>query len=197
MRPQGEFAMRSFLLSALLFLAGASAVRAQDSYVGDVAATYHWVRTNAGPGECGCFGLNGGGLSGSWRFHGPWSIVADFSAEHTSSAGPLGNSLTLTSFLAGPRYQIPQHWLEGNHQPQPFAQILLGSTHGGGGVAGVADGAFEFATRIGGGIDVSVNSHFAVRVIQIDYYLTTFANSTNNHQNNLLVGAGIVYHWSR
>lgn len=33
--------MRSFLLSALLLLAGASAVRAQGSYVGDVAATYH------------------------------------------------------------------------------------------------------------------------------------------------------------
>jgi hypothetical protein len=197
MRAQGEFAMRSFLLSVLLFLAGSSAVRAQDSYSGDVAATYHWVRANAGPGACGCFGLNGGGLSGSWLFRGPWSVVADFSAEHTSSAAPLGNSLTLTSFLAGARYQIPQPWLEGSHQPQPFAQILLGSTHAGGGVAGVADGSFEFATRIGGGIDVPVNSRFAVRVIQIDYYLTTFANSTNNHQNNFLVGAGIVYRWSR
>jgi hypothetical protein len=31
----------------------------------------------------------------------------------------------------------------------------------------------------------------------VDYYLTTFANSTNDHQNNLLVGAGIVFHWSR
>lgn len=61
----------------------------------------------------------------------------------------------------------------------------------------MADGAFEFATRMGGGIDVPLNSHFAVRVVQVDYYLTTFANSTNNHQNNFLVGAGIVYHWSR
>jgi hypothetical protein len=33
--------------------------------------------------------------------------------------------------------------------------------------------------------------------VQIDYYLTTFANATNDHQNNFLVGAGIVYHWSR
>jgi outer membrane immunogenic protein len=196
MRAQGEFAMRSFLLSALLFLTAVSGVCAQDSYVGDVAATYHWVRTNAGPGECGCFGLNGGGLSGSWHFHGPWSAVVDLSAEHTGSAGPLGNSLTLTSFLAGARYQIPEPWLEGDHQPQPFAQILLGSTHAGGGVAGIADGAFQFSTRIGGGVDVPLNSRFAVRVIQVDYYLTTFANATNNHQNNFLIGAGLVYHWS-
>jgi hypothetical protein len=57
----------------------------------------------------------------------------------------------------------------------------LGATHVGGGEAGVADGSYRFATRIGG-IDVPVSSHFAVRVIQLDYYLTTFANATNDHQ---------------
>jgi outer membrane immunogenic protein len=189
--------MRPFLLSTILFLVGASAALAQESYSGDAAAAYHWVRTNAGPGDCGCFGMNGGGLSGSWNFRGRWFAVVDISAEHTASASPIGNSLTLTSYLAGARYKIPQPWLEGKHKPQPFAQILLGAAHAGGGEAGVADGSYRFATRIGGGIDVPVSSHFAVRVIQLDYYLTTFANATNDHQNNLLVGAGIVYHWSR
>jgi outer membrane immunogenic protein len=189
--------MRSLLLLAILLLAGASGVAAQDSSSGDAAASYHWVRTNAGPGNCGCFGMNGGGISGSWNFRGPWSVVMDMSAEHTGSAPPVGNSLTLTSFLAGARYRIPQPWLEGKHKPQPFVQILWGATHAGGGEAGVADGSYRFATRMGGGIDVRVSSHFAVRIIQLDYYLTTFANSRNDHQNNLLVGAGIVYHWSR
>jgi outer membrane immunogenic protein len=93
--------------------------------------------------------------------------------------------------------RIPQPWLEGNHKPQPFAQIILGAAHAGGGEAGVADGSYKFATRMGGGIDVPLSAHFAVRIVQIDYYLTTFANATNDHQNNFLVGAGIVYHWSR
>jgi hypothetical protein len=194
--------MRSFLLSTFLLLASASAAGAQDSFSGDAAATYHWVRTNAGPGECGCFGQNGGDLSGSWNFHGPWSVVVDLSAEHAASGAPIGNSLTLTSLLAGgrftlpERYTIPQRWREGNHQPQPFAQILIGSTHAGGGVAGVADGSFNFSTRIGGGMDIPLDSHFALRIVQIDYYLSSFANATNDHQNNLLVGAGIVYRWS-
>jgi hypothetical protein len=78
-----------------------------------------------------------------------------------------------------------------------LAQSAEGAAHAGGGEAGVADGSYKFATRIGGGIDVPLSARFAVRIIQIDYYLTTFANATNNHQNNLLVGAGIVYHWSR
>jgi hypothetical protein len=121
----------------------------------------------------------------------------DISAENRSSKPAANDSLTLVSYLAGVRYKISQPWLEGSHKPQPFAQIILGAAHSGGGEAGVADGSYKFATRMGGGIDVPLRGHFAVRVIQIDYYLTTFANVTNDHQNNLLVGAGIVYHWSR
>ena len=190
--------MRSFLIFTFLLIAGASAALAQQStHDGDVAAAYHWVHTNAGPGQCGCAGLNGGGFSASLNFRGAWSAVVDISAENTSSAPPANNSLTLVSYLAGARYKIPQPWLEGNHKPQPFAQIILGAAHAGGGEAGVADGSYKFATRIGGGIDVPLSAHFAVRAIQMDYYLTTFANAVNDHQNNFLVGAGIVYHWSR
>jgi outer membrane immunogenic protein len=189
--------MRSFLLSTFLLLAGASATFAQDSYSGDAAASYQWVRTNAGPGDCGCFGTYGGGLSGSWNFRGPWSAVADFSVVHTGSGSPAGNSLTLTSFLAGGRYRIPQPWLKGKHKPQPFAQILIGPAHAGGGEAGIADGTYRFATRIGGGVDVPLSPRFSVRMVQLDYFLTTFANATNDHQNNLLVSAGFVYRWSR
>ena len=81
--------MRSLLISAFLLLVGSSVAVAQDSYSGDAAAAYHWVRTNAGPGECGCFGMNGGGISGSWNFRGPWSAVMDISAEHNGSVPPL------------------------------------------------------------------------------------------------------------
>jgi hypothetical protein len=34
-------------------------------------------------------------------------------------------------------------------------------------------------------------------VLQADYDVTTFANGVNNHQNNLLLGAGVVYRWPR
>jgi outer membrane immunogenic protein len=190
--------MRFILLTALLVLVvGAPRSLAQEAYTGDAAAAYHWVRSNAGPGQCGCFGLNGGGISGSWNVRGPWSAVVDFSAEYAGSAPTTSSSLTLSSYLAGARYRLPQPWLHGKHSPQPFAQILLGAGHAGGGVAGVGDASFGFTTRIGGGADVPVSPRFSLRVIQIDYYLTTFANATNDHQNNLLVGAGFVFHWSR
>jgi len=189
--------MRSLGLAIILLLAGATAATAQDSFRGDAAATYQWVRSNAGPGQCGCFGLNGGGLSGSWNFKGPWSLVLDYSAGYANNAPTAGSSLTLTSYLSGVRFAIPQPWFEGKHKPQPFGQFLIGAAHAGGGVAGYGDGTYVFALRLGGGVDVPVSTRFAVRVIQVDYYRTQFTNATNDRQNNLLLGVGIVFHWSR
>lgn len=194
--------MRSILLATILTLAGASAALAQDSaatdsYSGDAAVTFHYVRVNAGPGQCGCFNLYGAGVSGSWNFRGHWSAVMEISAENSSGDPATSSSLTLTSYLAGVRYKVPQPWLEGPHKPQLFAQLLLGGAHAGGGSAGVGDGTYEFASRLGGAVDIPVNSHFSVRLVQIDYYVTRFANQVNDHQNNLLVGAGLVFHWSK
>ncbi len=191
--------MRSILLVVALLFFGTSAAIGQEAYSGDAAASYHWVRSNAGPGECGCFGLNGGGISGSWQVRGPWSVVADFSSEYAGNAPTAGSTLTLTSGLIGARYQLPglpRTWAHGAHRVQPFAELMVGAAHAGGGVAGVGDATMGFATRMGGGLDVPISRRFAVRVIQLDYYLTTFKNATNDHQNNLLVGTGIVFHWS-
>ena len=163
--------MRSILLATALVTGGASAAMAQESYSGDAALNYFWVRTNAAPGQCGCFGLNGGGLSGSWLFRGPWSAVTEISAEYTGSAPSTGNSLTLTSFWPVRATIFRNPGYTERHKPQTFAQLLVGAAHAGGGVAGIADASYGFATRIGGGIDVPVNSRFAVRIIQIDYYL--------------------------
>jgi outer membrane immunogenic protein len=188
--------MRSFILLTAIVLAAATATIAQDeAYHGDAALTYHWMRTNAAPGECGCFGLNGVGLSGSWNIHSGWSIVGEFSSEFRASTSNQ-DSLTVTSFLAGARYRIPQPWIKGTHRPQPFAQFLIGPAHAGGGEAGVANGNYAFASRLGGGIDVPLKSHFDVRAFQVEWFRTQFANAKNDRQNNLLISAGFVYHWS-
>jgi outer membrane immunogenic protein len=190
--------MRTILIIAALLFAGASTAMAQEGISGDAAVTYQWVHTNAGPGECGCFGVNGGGVSASWNVRGPWSVVADFSSQTATGAPTVGSSLTLTSGLGGARYELPRlrrNWIHGAHRVQPFAQILVGVSHAGGGAAGLGDGTNRFAARAGGGLDVPVSRRFSVRG-QIDYFATTFANATNDHQNNLLIGAGLVYHWS-
>jgi hypothetical protein len=81
----------------------------------------------------------------------------------------------------------------GPHRPQPFAQVLIGPHVQRRGEAGSGDHTYAFAARIGGGIDVPLKSHFELRAIQIDWFLTQFANAKNDRQNNLLVAAGITY----
>lgn len=193
--------MRSIALATGLLLGAATAAAGQtipheSAVSGDAALTYHWVRSNTQPGHCGCFDLNGGGISGSWNVRAQLAVMAEISGEYAGNGPSTGNSLTLTSYLAGARYVLPQPWLQSPHGPQPFVQVLLGVGHAGGGIAGAGDSTTAFATRIGGGVDLPVSTHFAIRIIQVDYYLTAFKNTTTNHQNNLLLGAGVVYHWS-
>ncbi len=53
--------------------------------------------------------------------------------------------------------------------------------------------ANSFAFTAGGGLDYAVSRHFAVRVVQIDYLKTYLPNNATNEQNNLRIGAGIVF----
>jgi outer membrane immunogenic protein len=194
--------MRSIALACALLFGMTTAAMAQAtsgaSHSGDVALAYHWVHTNAPPGGgCGCFDLNGGGISGSWNFGPQLAVVAEVSVDHTGKALTTTDSLTLTSYMAGPRLRLPNPWMHGVHALQPFAQLLVGGAHAGGGIVGVGDGTSAFAGRLGGGIDLPLREGLAVRIIQADYYLTDVANGADNHQNNLLIGAGIVVRWSR
>ena len=195
--------MRSLVLACIWLFgttaaAWAQAVATGESHSGDAGVTYHWVHTNAPPeGGCGCFPLNGGGISASWNFGPRLAAVAEFSVDHTSNALSSSRSLTLTSYLGGARYRLPRPWMHGEHALRPFAQVLVGAAHAGGGMAGVADGTSAFAGRLGGGVDLPLNHGIAVRLIQADYYMTSFKNSADNRQNNVLLGAGIILHWFR
>jgi outer membrane immunogenic protein len=164
---------------------------------GDAALTYQWTHTNAQPGSCGCFGLNGGGLAVSWGTFSHVSAVLDVSGGYEGSGSPSGDTLTLVSYLAGGRYSFRKPTVYSQHQLHPFGQILVGVAHAGGGIAGAGDGTYAFAARAGGGVDLPLSRRWSVRLIQADYYFTRFANTTNNHQNNILLSAGAVVHWSR
>jgi hypothetical protein len=50
-----------------------------------------------------------------------------------------------------------------------------------------------FAMTAGGGIDVTVSRHLAVRPVQAEYFLTKFPDGADNRQNNFRYSAGIVF----
>ncbi|MHB8215526.1 MAG: outer membrane beta-barrel protein [Candidatus Sulfotelmatobacter sp.] len=183
-------------LPASLLLFGFTAVaalsaRAQNGGSVDVGVDYNYVRTNAPAAGCGCFALNGGSAWLAFDFSPSIGIVAEIAGQHASNISSSGADLTLTSYLAGPRYT----WAHARHFA-PFAQLLLGGAHASGSLApgssALPGSANAFAMIAGGGLDISLTRRVSLRVFEADYYLTHFDNGVNDHQNNLRIAAGVI-----
>jgi outer membrane immunogenic protein len=156
----------------------------------DVGLDYNYVRSNLPAGGCGCFHLNGGGGWLAFNFSHSLGIVGEIASQHASNVSGTGADLTLTSFMAGPRYT----W-NGAGRLAPFAQLLLGGAHAGGSLApgnSGLSGSAAFAVTAGGGLDIGLTRHIALRALEADYYLTRFDNGVNDHQNNLRIAAGVI-----
>jgi len=47
-------------------------------------------------------------------------------------------------------------------------------------------------TAGGGGVDISMSRHIAIRPVQAEYFLTKFPDGNNDRQNNFWFSAGII-----
>jgi len=181
----------AFFFVAGTMVAGPRTVLAQELHSFELGANYNLIHTNAPPGGCGCFSLQGGSIWGSYDLSRNFSLVGEAAVQRSANTGVLGQSLLLTSFTIGPQYT----WTA-NGRFQPFGQVLIGGVHAGGsfapGAGGFPGSAHSVAVLAGGGLIIGLNRHFWLRVFQADYYLTHFANGVNNHQNNLRISAGLL-----
>ena len=163
----------------------------------DLALGYSYVHSNAPPGGCGCFNMNGGNATFAWPLRsGQFAMAGDVAIAHAGTVSSTGDSLTLSTFTAGVRYLPP---LE-HSSLRPFGQVLLGLAHSSGTLVqvsnpGAANAGAAFAANFGGGLDLRATSRFSIRLAEADYLLTTFNNGGNNHQNNLRISAGVVIHF--
>ena len=157
----------------------------------EVSFAYSYLRSNANPGQCGCFNLNGGDAEAALHLYRGFSAVADFTGENTASVNNGVQGLSLISFTAGPRVSFSLR-----RKFAPFAQSLFGAVHGFNSyfpvTAGSTGAATGFAMIAGGGFDVRIAPHIAIRPIEADYFLTKLPNGVNGAQNNLRLSAGIV-----
>ena len=198
MRPTSK--SRIALLLAIAFalalpiLSHAQAARAQqDAARPELAFGYSYVHSNLPPG--GCFSLNGGSATFTWPLgSGRFAIAGDINVVHAGAASTTSESLTLGTYTAGARY-LPRL---GHSALQPFGQALIGLAHSSGTLVqgpspAAANAGRAFAANIGGGLDLHAGSEFSIRLIEADYLPTTFDNGSNNHQNNIRIGAGVVF----
>ena len=156
----------------------------------EIALVYNQQMSNIVAGNS--FWMEGGSIQVDGQFWRGLSAVADVSGAHTASASNSGPGLDLITAAFGPRYT----WTPAHRRYAFFGQALAGEANGLHSVfpnpAGASDSANSLAVQLGGGINVSLKSNLAIRVLDADWLRTQMPNATTNVQNNLRLGAGIV-----
>ena len=153
--------------------------------------------------------LNGGSTSIAYNFTRHLGLVGDFggfddSEIRLAGTGAIPSSTVDSSgsaytYLFGPRLSFRNH-----ERFTPFAQVLFGGIHASdvtlssgctGAGCTVLPAENSFAMTAGGGLDLKVSRHFAIRIIQAEYLMTRFDNSSTGasaSQNDMRLSSGIV-----
>jgi len=182
--------MSKLLIPALLLvLCGAAppATAQEEASKLELYGGYDYVRYNARPRLPGVplsESANANGVSGQIAYNANQhlGLVADLSGYLIARQG-FANTYQI-SYLFGPRINLRRS------RVTPFTQVLLGR-------AWAADGfrlgsVTAFGMTAGGGVDVGLSKHIAIRPAQAEYLLTKFADGNNDRQNNFRFGAGVV-----
>jgi peptidoglycan-associated lipoprotein len=201
-RIQTPLLLLLVIATAIIVPAAARAQAApatDNSAAPELALTYTYAHSNAPPGGCGCFSLNGGSISIAVPIrHSAWSVAGDMTLARASNISAAGYDLNLSIFTGGIRYRPVLH----SRTFQPFAEALAGPAFSSGSLMFSQqitnnNSNLAFSANLGGGVDLRVNHSFSFRLAEADYLLTTFDNGSNNHQNNFRISGGAVVHFGK
>jgi outer membrane immunogenic protein len=161
----------------------------------DVAVTYSAANANHVTGQQ--FWAQGGAAEVQAQLYRGFGVVARVTGLHSGSSQPATvASLDLITTTFGLRYTLAR-----GRRLQLFGEALGGEAEGfnslfakGSGPAnGTTDSSNSLAFEAGGGLDLRLSRHFALRAAQIDYLRTQFPNGGTNVQDNLRLAAGLVW----
>jgi opacity protein-like surface antigen len=186
--------MRNSLAVVFLFVSiGITpAVWAQDE--GQAAASklelyggYDYVRFNINANVSGqppsqIFNGNGGGGELIYNVNNWLGVLGDVSGVWATSSSKAGAAIP---YLFGPRASLPRGGIT------PFVQVLFGGVLTSSGIETIGWQS-HFAMTAGGGLEIRVSKHWAIRPVQAEYFLTKIPDGLNNRQNNFHLSAGIV-----
>jgi hypothetical protein len=166
----------------------------------DLAVTYTVQHSNLVSNPT--FWQQGGSVELSTQTYRGFGIAANIAGTNVGDAANSGTGLTMVTATFGPRYT----WYRpvGGARKKSlaiFGQGLIGEAHGFNSyfptpAASLTD-YNSFALQVGGGADIGLSRHIAVRAIQADWLRTQFPNSTTNVQNTFRVAAGIALRFSQ
>jgi hypothetical protein len=157
----------------------------------EVAVMYTPLRANENTSDE--FWMQGGAAQIHGRFWRNLGVVADVAGLHVANIGSSGVGLDMLTTTFGPRFT----WSTLHLKLSIYGQGLVGEANAFNGVfpaqAGTTTSAKSLAVLVGGGASLDVRPNLAVRVMEADWLRTQLPNATTNVQNNLRLGAGIVF----
>ncbi len=151
--------------------------------------------------------LHGGSTSIAFNLNRHLGLVADFgvltnsqmrfTGAYTSTIDVDNPNVAVLTFLGGPRLSFR------HERFTPFVQALFGGIHAN--QVSIANCTFgctllpsenAFALTAGGGLDINVRRHLAIRIVQAEYLMTEFrdySTGATGMQNDMRLSAGIVF----
>jgi hypothetical protein len=131
-------------------------------------------------------GANYMGFMGSFGFNvRPWIQVVGDSSYSTDTVSGTKNVVYGNHY--GPR--LFMRGLTG-WKIAPFGEALFGGSRADTTVSGTTTSQNCFSMKVGGGVDIRPSRWFEIRLIDVDYYRTSFG--TNVQQSNYWVSSGLV-----
>jgi hypothetical protein len=182
-----------FYLSLLILV---HPLLAQDDYKSEVFGGYQYTHFNRFTQfSLTPVSVNGNGWNASFTRHlTDWiGVKADVSGAYATNLSSHENNgwVNLTTYTFGP--VISAH---ANRGVSPFGEILLGGYLQSARIGATVNG---FALLVGGGVDVDVRQHLAIRALEVDWmgFLTNnnppgLAQSQNG-KSNVRLSTGIVF----
>jgi hypothetical protein len=139
------------------------------------------------------FWMQGGSVELHGQFYKGWGVVADITGLHTGNMHSSGVPLSLVTATFGARYT----WQQPGRRYALFGQLLGGEAFGFDSIFPAAGGALEnaksLAAQAGGGMNIDVSPHLALRAFEADWLRTQMPNTTTNVQNSIKMGAGVIF----
>jgi hypothetical protein len=199
--------MKKAALLCIAFLLGVTAW-AQDVPTVEIPIGFSFINVHPNLAPITSFNVFGGGGQVDFNFGNYFGIKADLmgytqgSGLRLSQDGQfLGNvNGNLFTYMFGP--QIKKH----TGVFQPFGEALFGAAHTNlyGNICRLESGCLSgsgdnngFAMAFGGGLDIKLSKHFALRPVEVDYLYTRFnANHIANYtasQNNFRYMGGLNF----
>jgi len=181
------------LLASLVFAQAANAQESSQWAASrmEVFAGYDLLHTNfnneSGAYNQSSFNLNGGGGQLVYNLNNWFGAVSEVDGYSLVS---YRLQPVLMTYLTGPRFTLHRG------RVTPYVHTLFGGAYSRDAVNNTGY-TNVFGMAIGGGADVRVNRHLAVRPMQAEYFLMKFPDGEYNRQNGFRYSTGVIFRLGR